>query len=47
MKKFVLIVLLGFLFSGVAVAATSWQPRPALNPNPVEGGRRWQATARF
>jgi MFS family permease len=33
--------------SGVAVAATSWQPRPSVNPAPVEGGRRWQATARL
>jgi MFS family permease len=33
--------------SGVAVAATSWQPRLSVNPTPVEGGRRWQATARF
>jgi MFS family permease len=32
--------------SGLAVAATSWQPRPSLNQTPVEGGRRWQATAR-
>ena len=33
--------------SGVAVAATAWQPRPSLDPDPVKGGRRWQATARF
>jgi MFS family permease len=33
--------------SGLVVAATGWQSRPALNPTPVEGGRRWQATARF
>jgi MFS family permease len=33
--------------SGLVVAATSWQSRPSLNPTPVEGGRRWQATARF
>jgi MFS family permease len=32
--------------SGLAVAATSWPSRSALNPTPVEGGRRWQATAR-
>ena len=32
--------------SGLAVAATSWQSRRSLNPTPVEGGRRWQATAR-
>jgi len=32
--------------SGLAVAATSWQSRPSRNPNPVEGGRRWQAMAR-
>jgi len=33
--------------SGIAVAATSWKSQPSLNPIPVEGGRRWQATARF
>jgi MFS family permease len=33
--------------SGLAVAATAWRSRPSLNPTPVEGGRRWQATARF
>jgi MFS family permease len=33
--------------SGVAVAATRWQARPSLNTVPIEGGRRWQATARF
>jgi MFS family permease len=33
--------------SGFAVAATGWQSRPSPNPTPVEGGRRWQATARF
>lgn len=33
--------------SGVVVATTGWQQRPALNPIPVEGGRRWQPTARF
>jgi MFS family permease len=33
--------------SGLAVAATGWQSRRSLNPTPVEGGRRWQATARF
>jgi len=33
--------------SGLAVAATGWQPRPSLNPAPVKGGKRWQATARF
>ena len=33
--------------SGLAVAATDWQPRPSPNPEPVKGGRRWQATARF
>jgi MFS family permease len=33
--------------SGLAIAATSWRPRSALTPTPVEGGRRWQATARF
>jgi MFS family permease len=32
--------------SGLAVAATGWHSRPALNPASVEGGRRWQATAR-
>jgi len=32
--------------SGLAVAATGWQSRRSLNPTPVEGGRRWQATAR-
>jgi MFS family permease len=32
--------------SGLAVAATSWQSRLSRNPTPVEGGRRWQATAR-
>jgi MFS family permease len=32
--------------SGLAVAATSWKSRPSLAPTPVEGGRRWQATAR-
>jgi MFS family permease len=32
--------------SGLAVAATGWQSRPSLKPTPVEGGRRWQATAR-
>jgi MFS family permease len=32
--------------SGLAVAATSWHPRPSPNPTPFEGGRRWQATAR-
>jgi MFS family permease len=31
--------------SGLAVAATSWRPRPSVST--VEGGRRWQATARF
>jgi MFS family permease len=31
--------------SGVAVVATSWQSRPSIST--VEGGRRWQATARF
>jgi MFS family permease len=30
--------------SGLAVAATSWRPRPSIST--VEGGRRWQATAR-
>ncbi len=33
--------------SGLAVAATDWQPRPSLSPAPVKGGRRWQTTARF
>jgi MFS family permease len=33
--------------SGLAVAATDWQPRPLLSPAPVKGGRRWQTTARF
>jgi MFS family permease len=33
--------------SGLAVAATGRKSRPSLNPIPVEGGRRWQATARF
>jgi MFS family permease len=33
--------------SGLAVAATSGRYRPSLKPTPVEGGRRWQATARF
>jgi MFS family permease len=32
--------------SGLAVAATGWQSRSSLKPTPVEGGRRWQATAR-
>jgi MFS family permease len=32
--------------SGIAVAATGWQSRPSLNATSVEGGRRWQATAR-
>ncbi|MGH7124753.1 MAG: MFS transporter, partial [Stellaceae bacterium] len=32
--------------SGLIVAATGWQSRPSLNPDPGEGGRRWQATAR-
>jgi MFS family permease len=32
--------------SGLAVAATGRQSRPSLDPTPVEGGRRWQATAR-
>jgi MFS family permease len=30
--------------SGLAVAATGWHSRPSLNT--IEGGRRWQATAR-
>jgi len=33
--------------SGLAVAATGWQSKPSLDPAPVKGGRRWQATARF
>ena len=33
--------------SGLVVAATSWRSRFALESTPVQGGRRWQATARF
>jgi len=33
--------------SGLAVTATRWRSRSPLNPTPVEGGTRWQATARF
>jgi MFS family permease len=32
--------------SGLAVAATGWHSRPSLNLAPVEGGKRWQATAK-
>lgn len=41
------IVALLIATSSLAVAATGWQARASLNPAPVEGGRRWQATARF
>jgi MFS family permease len=33
--------------SGLGVAATSWRSRPSVKPTPVEGGRTWQARARF
>jgi len=33
--------------SGVAVLATGWQSRTSVDPDPVKGGRGWQATARF
>jgi MFS family permease len=33
--------------SGLAVAATGWQSKPSTSTVPVEGGRRWQPTARF
>jgi len=32
--------------SGLAVAATGRQSRSSVNHAPIEGGRRWQATAR-
>ena len=33
--------------SGLAVAATGWQSKPSTSTAPVEGGGRWQPTARF
>lgn len=33
--------------SGLVVAATGWQSRLSLDSDPIEGGRRWKATARF
>lgn len=33
--------------SGLVVAATGWDSQPSTSSAPVEGGRRWQLTARF